>query len=93
MRALSRLTRPQRIVAVIAFGLALAAVGLYLVSLGDRSAFGWYAYTPLSHSASVPSAGLARWLRLLIWLGLIGLWALGSLWILRPERQDSTSRT
>lgn len=84
MRVTDRLSLSQRIVVVIAFGLALGALGVYLASVGSSSGFGWYAYAPLSHSASLPSTGLAGWLRLIIWLALICLWALGSLWVLRP---------
>jgi hypothetical protein len=84
MRVTDRLSLSQRIVVVIAFGLILGAAGVYLMSLGSSSGFGWYAYAPLSHSASLPSTGLAGWLRLIIWLALICLWALGSLWLLRP---------
>jgi hypothetical protein len=88
MRVTDRLSQPQRIVVVIAFGLALGAAGVYLVSLGSTSGFGWYAYAPLSHSASLPSTGLAGWLRLIIWLALICLWALGSLRVLRPSPKE-----
>ena len=84
MRVTDRLSLPQRIVVVIAFGLTLGAAGVYLVSLGSSSGFGWYAYAPLAHSASLPGTGLSGWLRLVIWLALICLWALGSLWLLRP---------
>ena len=63
MRVTDRLSQPQRIVVVIALGLALGAAGVYLVSLGSSSGFGWYAYAPLSHSVSLPSTGLAGWLR------------------------------
>jgi heme/copper-type cytochrome/quinol oxidase subunit 1 len=31
---------------------------------------GWYAYAPLSQAGYVPHAGLAGWLRLIIWLAL-----------------------
>ena len=84
MRVTDRLSLSQRIVVVIAFGLILGAAGVYLMSLGSSSGFGWYAYAPLSHSASLPSTGLAGWLRLIIRLALICLWALGCLWLLRP---------
>jgi heme/copper-type cytochrome/quinol oxidase subunit 1 len=85
MRLTDRLSLPQRIVVIIAFGLALVAAGVYLISLGDTSATGWYAYAPLTQTASVLRPGLAGWLRLIIWLALIGLWALGSIRLLRPS--------
>jgi heme/copper-type cytochrome/quinol oxidase subunit 1 len=84
MRLTDRLNRPQRIVAVIAWGMALGAAGLYLTSLGSASGFGWYAYAPLAHSVAFPHTGLPGWARLIIWLALIALWALGSVWVLRP---------
>jgi heme/copper-type cytochrome/quinol oxidase subunit 1 len=79
-----RLSLPQRIVLIIAFGLVLGVGGLYLVSLGSAPGTGWYAYAPLAHTVALPGLGLPGWLRLIIWLGLIGLWALGSVWLLRP---------
>jgi hypothetical protein len=84
MHLTDRLSRPQRLVVVIGWGMALGAAGIYLTSLGSVSGFGWYAYAPLAHSAAFPHTGLAGWLRLIIWLALIGLWALGSVWVLRP---------
>ena len=84
MRVTDRLSLPQRIVVVIAWGLALGAAGIYLTSLGSASGFGWDAYAPLAHSVAFPHTGLAGWLRLIIWLALIGLWALGSILVLRP---------
>jgi hypothetical protein len=83
MRLTDRLSQPQKIVVVIAFGMALGAAGIYLVNLGNT--FGWYAFTPLSQVVSAPRTGLAGWLRLIIWLVLICLWALGSILVLRPS--------
>ena len=62
--------------------------GGYLVSPGKPSEFGWYAYAPLSQAASSQHPGLAGWLRVVIWLALICLWALGSLWVLRPSAES-----
>jgi hypothetical protein len=84
MRLTDWLSRPQRIVVVIAWALALAAAGIYLTSLGGASGFGWYAYAPLAHSVAFPHTGLPGWARLIVWLALIALWALGSVWVLRP---------
>jgi hypothetical protein len=84
MRLTGRLTQPQKIVVVIALGVACGAAGIYLVSLGSTATFGWYAYAPLSQ-ATYPRTGLAEWLRLLIWLALTGLWALASIRVLRPS--------
>jgi heme/copper-type cytochrome/quinol oxidase subunit 1 len=84
MRVTDRLSLSQRIVVIIAWGLALGAAGIYLTSLGSASGFGWYAYAPLSQTASLPHTGLAGWLRLIIWLALIAVWALGSIRVLHP---------
>jgi heme/copper-type cytochrome/quinol oxidase subunit 1 len=91
MRLTDRLSQPQRIVVVIALGVACGTAGIYLVSLGSTVSFGWYAYAPLSQAAYPPHAGLAGWLRLIIWLALIGLWALASIWVLRPSPEESPS--
>jgi heme/copper-type cytochrome/quinol oxidase subunit 1 len=89
MRLTDRLSQPQRIVVVIALGAACGATGIYLVSLGSAASFGWYAYAPLSQAGYSPHAGLAGWLRLIIWLALIGLWALASVRVLRPNPEAS----
>ncbi|HEY5015635.1 MAG TPA: hypothetical protein VII59_02540 [Streptosporangiaceae bacterium] len=84
MRLIDGLSRAQRIVIVIALGLALGAVGSYLVSLGGGIRSGWYAYSPLTASVYAPRTGLAGWLQLIIWLVLTGIWALASVRVLRP---------
>jgi heme/copper-type cytochrome/quinol oxidase subunit 1 len=85
MRMSDRLSPPQRIVIVIALGVACGAAGSYLSSLGSTTAFGWYAYAPLSQSAYPPRTRLAGWLLLIIWLALIALWGLVSIRVLRPS--------
>jgi heme/copper-type cytochrome/quinol oxidase subunit 1 len=80
MRFTDRLTMAQRIVVVVALGLALGAIGIYLDSFGDMGVTGWTGYAPLQ----LPNTGLANWLRLLIWLVLVGLWAAGAIRVLRP---------
>jgi heme/copper-type cytochrome/quinol oxidase subunit 1 len=91
MRLTDRLSQPQRIVVVIALGMAFGAAGIYLVSLGNTAGGGWYAYAPLSHTQAVypPRTGLAGWLRLIIWLALIGLWALVSVRVFRPSPEEA----
>ena len=82
-----------RIVLVIALALGLAVLGRYLVSLGHRTQFGWYAYAPLNGSLHAPiAAGMRPWVRALIWLGLIGVWAAASVWMLRPPRGAVSDR-
>ena len=90
MRLTDRLSQPQRIVVVIALGVACVAAGMYLVNLGS-SVSGWYAYAPLSQAIYPPHAGLAGWLRLLVWLALAVLWALVSIWVLRPSPEEPRS--
>jgi heme/copper-type cytochrome/quinol oxidase subunit 1 len=85
MRAIDRLSQPQRVVVVIAPGLVLAAVGSYLVNLGGGATFGWLAYAPLTSARFVPGNGLATWLRLIIWLALIASWAAASVRVLKPS--------
>jgi len=82
------LTTAQRVVIVVAIGIALAASGFYLVSIGSPR-FGWYAYSPLASGIGPPGTGLPGWLRLIIWLGLTGTWALASMIVLRPPRRGS----
>jgi hypothetical protein len=90
MRLTDRLSQPQKIVVVIAFGVACGAAGIYLVSRGS-TVTGWYAYAPLSSTAYPPHAELAGWLRLIIWLALAGLWALVSIRVLRPVPEQPPS--
>jgi heme/copper-type cytochrome/quinol oxidase subunit 1 len=63
----------------------------FLVNLGSTVSLGWYAYAPLSQAAYPPHTGLAGWLRLIIWLALIGLWALASIRVLRPCPKETPS--
>jgi hypothetical protein len=88
MRLTDRLSQPQRIVVVVALGMAFGAAGIYLVNRGNTAGFGWYAYAPLSQVAFPPRTGLPGWLRLIIWLALIGLWALASVRVLRPSPEE-----
>jgi heme/copper-type cytochrome/quinol oxidase subunit 1 len=84
MRLIDGLAKAQRVVVVVALGLALVVTGTYLVGLGSGIRTGWYAYAPLTAALQAPGTGLAAWLRLIIWLVLIGLWALASIMVLRP---------
>lgn len=85
MRWIDGLGRSQRVLVVIAFGLVLETVSSYLVNLGSGLESGWYAYAPVSNVAVFAPTGLHGWLRLIIWLVLIGVWALGSIRVLRPS--------
>jgi hypothetical protein len=88
MRWINGLSKSQRVVVVIAFGLALGMLGSYLVSLGAPVS-GWYGFSPLTDSFYVP--GLRPWLRLIIWLLVIVVWAAGSIWVLRPSLDQAAS--
>ena len=90
MRWIDGLSKAQRVVVVIAVGLALWAVGSYVVSLGSGG-FGWTGYAPFSAGGGFapPSRGLHDWLRLIIWLVLIGLWAVASVRVLRPSSENA----
>jgi hypothetical protein len=83
MRFIDELSKAQRVVVVVGLGLALGAVGSYLVSLGSGLPRGWTGYAPLQVQL-VPVTGMAPWLRLIIWLVLIASWALASIRLLRP---------
>ncbi|HEY0936637.1 MAG TPA: hypothetical protein VGD91_23250 [Trebonia sp.] len=68
-----RLSQPQKVVIVIALGMALAAAGAYVAGLGNATGSGWYAYAPLQQgpftgagAAFSAHTGLRAWQRLLI---------------------------
>jgi hypothetical protein len=79
------LNRVQRIVIIIGLGVGLYVFGGWITTRGNAGAgYGWVAYAPLSTTASPqPIGGLHPWVRLLIWLALILLWMIASLWLLR----------
>lgn len=91
MRMTDRLSKSQRVVVVVALGLALGVIGTYLVSLDNGIRFGWYAYSPLTATLQAPRTGLPAWLRLIIWLALIAVWALASIRVLRPAAGQDTA--
>lgn len=82
------LNRAQRVVIVVALGFALYVSGQWLTSLGTTLNYGWVAYAPLSKQLA--PGGLHPWVQNLIWLVLIGAWAVVSLRLLRSkmQRQD-----
>ena len=74
------MNRAQRIVVVVALGLALAFLGRWIVA---ERAVAWRAlgaHLPVAHP------GLRPWVRLLVWLALLAAWAAASVWILRSAR-------
>ena len=88
MRWNDRLNLAQRIVVIIALGLALAIVAGYLTSLATET--GWYAYSPLARPAiSLSGMGEPGWLRMIIWLAAISLWATASAMLLRQPSEHA----
>jgi heme/copper-type cytochrome/quinol oxidase subunit 1 len=63
-------------------------VASYLASLGART--GWYGYAPLSGQLFQPGLGEPGWLRLIIWLAAISLWAFASVRVLRQSPGHTT---
>ena len=90
MRWIDRLNMAQRVVVVVALGLALGIVASYLTAVGVRT--GWYAYAPLSWQLQAPGIGGPGWLRLIIWLAALSLWALTSLRVLSQSPGPAAKR-
>jgi heme/copper-type cytochrome/quinol oxidase subunit 1 len=83
------LNRSQRLVIVVGLSAALYALGQWLMSIGSNLNYGWVAYAPLSKEFAPD--GLHPWVRLVIWLVLITIWALVSVALLRsytPRESD-----
>lgn len=87
MRVIDRLSKSQRVVVVVALGLALGVIGTYLTG---QIRPGWYGYAPLTATLQAPGNGLPTWLQLIIWLALIGAWALASIRVMRPAANHDT---
>ena len=92
MRRIDTLSKAQRIVVVVALGLALEVLGSYLGTLGSGAEYGG-GFSPfgLTLEPSLPVA-LKPWLRLIIWLVLISVWALASVRVLRPSAERTGPR-
>jgi hypothetical protein len=87
---IEKLSKAQRVVLVVAIGVALLAVGDFLLSLGQHGfAFGWTGYASLTALAA-SGAGPSAWVRLVVWLALTCLWAVVSIRLLRPSRNDDS---
>jgi heme/copper-type cytochrome/quinol oxidase subunit 1 len=84
MRWIDRLNIGQRVVVVVTVGLTLGVVANYLTGLGEGT--GWYAYSPLARQVLPPGLGEPGWLRLVIWLAAVGLWAVTSLLVLSQSQ-------
>jgi hypothetical protein len=73
----------QRIVIVVATGIVLAAIGIYLANRGSTR-YGHYILTVPSRFGS--GTRPPGWLRLITWLVLDGIWAVASVVVLRSPR-------
>lgn len=92
MRWTDRLTLPQKIVLIIALGLAFGAFGDSLPTLATTTTrFGWYAYAPAYQSTlTLHTPLVSGWLGLIIWLVLIAAWTMLSIRVLRPAPEQSS---
>jgi hypothetical protein len=80
---IDRLNLAQRIVIVVATGIALAAIGVYLANRGSTRP----GHFVIQASPRIgPSPGPPSWLRLITWLVLDGIWAVASVVVLRPRQ-------
>jgi hypothetical protein len=86
MDSLKRLGLAQRIAILVGLGLAIEALGSYIVSLGGPFGnFGSFGFAPLTNNSFISAGGsLSAWEQLLIWLGLIAVWSGVALWLLGP---------
>ena len=86
---MGRLNLGQRCAFLIGLGLALAAFGRWVTALGSHLPSQWVAYAPLAHrvlsAGPLSTGGLHRWVRLLIWLGLILAWTATAIFVLRTQ--------
>jgi heme/copper-type cytochrome/quinol oxidase subunit 1 len=86
----------QRVVVVIGFAAGLYFFGSWITSRVG-TATGWTSYAPLSiGQANPPGPGLHPWVRLIIWLALILIWVLSSVFLLRsprPSRAENPTET
>ncbi|HEY5024837.1 MAG TPA: hypothetical protein VII76_07660 [Acidimicrobiales bacterium] len=86
MERLRQLGRGERIVLVVALGVALDAFCSYFVPL---------ATFPFASTAqlSLPSSGPPGWFRVVVWIVLAGVWAWCSFVILRVPPSDPSDST
>ncbi len=72
----------QRVVLVVALAGLLAFTGSYIVSDGfSQQGGGWFAYAPNTNRVFYPRGGLAAFAALLVWVALLIVWAVASLWL------------
>ena len=82
--------RGQRVVVVVGLGVALYFFGGWITTRGTGAQYGWVAYAPLSNTYNTPNVfgGFHSWVRLVIWLLLILVWVVVSVFLLRSPSTD-----
>ena len=78
-----RMNLRQRVIAVIGLAAALVVVGDWATT--RWTATGWVGCAPLSGGCSTLPTALHPWVRMLIWLGLVVVWAVASMVLLRSR--------
>lgn len=87
MKHLAKLNLAQRIVIIIALGIAIVFFGEWVTSLGTPL-FGLGAYAPLTASIFWHRGRLTFGEITLIWIGLTALWAAVSMVVLRSPKAE-----
>ncbi len=94
---MGRLNTGQRVVIVIAWGLALAVVGEGVLSWwegGTQPFTGWVGYAPLASTAfSPPRRVLHPWVLAAYWLTVVIVWAAGALTVMRNRSRGTEPST
>lgn len=85
MSVLRRMSLPQRVVIVIALGLAMLATWVWWYSGMAPSGGGWFAYAP-NTTETYFVVHVRQPEDLALPLALIGIWTGLSLWLLAPSR-------
>jgi len=87
LRLTDRLNKAQKVIVVIATGVALVAIGAFLANTGSVTP-GPGHFIGQYPSRFAPRPRPSRWLHLIIWLVLDGIWALTSIVVLRSPRRS-----
>ena len=85
-----RLNSAQRIILVVGLGVVTVVLGSYISSLGGFGPqFGWFGYAPLTGNTLIGDQGsLTSTEQLLVWLGLVAVWAVISVWLFQDDYRD-----
>ena len=83
---LASLNRPQRVILIIGFGVALYIFGIWLTTPAFP-ANGWVGYAPLATSLGRDRFG--RDAELILWLIFVVLWVVTSSYLLRTKVADA----